>query len=185
MRHGRGFSLAELQITMFLILMVLLMLAAIGREYANVNRQSTGKELTLQAATVGLDSVARDLRSSVEVLPPLSGGGIAMRVVNPNKTDRLFANPTPPPQPDLNLNAPANLLQIRYELEGQRLMRRVLAANGALLSAVPVAEGLAGLSAEMRADRTVEIVLSVQEQKRVRRLSTVALLRPQGPGPGP
>lgn len=180
-----GFSLAEIQITMFLILMVLLMLAAIGKEYASVSRQSTGKELTLQAATVGLDSVARDLRSSVEILPPPSGGGIAMRVVNPNKTDRLFTTPTPPPQPDLNLNAPANLLQIRYQLDGPRLVRTVLSASGAVLSAVPVAEGLAGFRAEVRDDRTVEIVLSVQEQKRVRSLSTVALLRPQGPGPGP
>lgn len=183
--RSRAFSLAELQITMFLILMVLLMLAAIGREYANVSRQSTGKELTLQAATVGLDSVARDVRSSVEILPAPPGGGLALRVVNPNKTDRLFADPVPPPQPDLNLNAPANLLTIRYQLDGPRLLRRVLAPNGTQLSALPVAVGLAGFSADVRPDRTVEIVLSVQEQKRVRRVSTVALLNPQGPGPGP
>lgn len=177
-----GFSLAELQITMFLILMVLLMLAAIGREYAHVSRQSTGKELTLQAATVGLDSVARDLRSSVEILPPLDSGtiqsAVTLAVVNPNQTDRLFANPPPPPQPDLNLNATVNLLTITYYLDGPKLMRRV--AGGA---DVPIAVGLAGFTAQLRTDRTVEVVLSVQEQKRVRRLSTVVLLAPEGPGP--
>ncbi len=177
-----GFSLAELQITMFLILMVLLMLAAIGREYANVSRQSTGKELTLQAATVGLDSVARDLRSSVQILPPLDSGTIqstfTIAVVNPNKTERLFADPPPPPQPDLNLNAPANLVQITYYLDGPQLMRRV--TNG---GDVPIAVGLAGFTAQLKPDRTVEVVLSVQEQKRVRRLSTVVLLPPEGAGP--
>ena len=179
-QRKRGFSLFEALVTLTLFLIVLAVFASLGREYARVTHFSSAKEQSMQAAAVGLEGVARELRGAVSIQQPLSTGAntttLSFRIVDPNNSDRLFPATEPPKVPVLNLNAPANLLTIEYTWVAAGLQRRLLNSGGTALSSQIVADGVNGFRCQWNADNTSILAVTVQEEKLLRTLTQRVLL---------
>lgn len=177
----RGFSLFEALVTITLFLIVLAIFASLGREYSRVTHFSSAKTQSMQAANLGLEGAARELRGAVAIHQPPSPGAnttlLSFDIVNPSAPDRLFPSTAPPRTPVLNLNIPANLLTIEYSCTPGGLQRRALTTSGTVLTSQIVCDGVTGFSVQRSADKqTAVVAATVQEEHMLRVLTQQALL---------
>jgi hypothetical protein len=171
----------EVLVTLTLFLIVLAIFASLGREYSRVTHFSSAKTQSMQAANVGLEGAARELRGAVAIHQPPSPGAnttiLSFDIVNPSAADRLFPASAPPKTPVLNLNISANLLTIEYTCTTSGLQRRALTSGGTVLTSQIVADGVTGFSAQVSSDKqTALLAATVQEEHMLRVLTQPALL---------
>lgn len=180
MRRARGMSLLEVQVVTFLVMIVMGVFASLGHEYARILRFSDAKQQSLQAATTGLETMARELRSAVKISQPAAAGASApslrVQVVNPTDGSRLYPAVQPPRLPELDLNNPSHLITVEFQTAGNNLVRSVYNASNALVGKQMVAEGVNTIQCQWNANDTATLVLTVQEERIVRSLKQTVLL---------
>jgi hypothetical protein len=167
---------------MFLMLMVVVVFAALSREYSRVMRRTNNRAQTMQAAATGLELLARELRGaqaiSVPVLRGQTASALNFTVVDVNQPDRLFPapNPDPPRLPILDLNAANRMQHVDYAVADGGLRRRVANNAQLIISDQVVSEGVNGFNCTWRTDHSAELRVSVQEDNLLRTLSHRVLL---------
>lgn len=167
----RGVTLPEFLVTMFLFAFVLAMIGQLSRQFSGVFRFSAGKERTLQAASVGLETIAREVRGAIAIQ---AGSGSVLRfdVVNPTQTARLHPTVSPPPTPLVPVNQSSNLSRIEYSSDGENLIRGFRSPPNAAMVTQVVCHGVVGFSCQRLPGNAMAIALSVREDKVIRDLST-------------
>lgn len=162
-----GFSLAEMLLTLMLVLFVVGVLGELVWDYSRAVRQSKGKELTFAALQMAAERVQSEVRAALpDTLNP-GAGSLQFDRIHPMDTTRLPANPPQadpellgPPYPLLWDARPAGtLLHVTYSYNPATL---TLARNGVLL-----ASSIAGFSTAGVAGQGIQISISVQENRRV------------------
>ena len=176
----RAFSLIEALVTLALFLIVLAIFASLGREYSRVTHFSSAKQQSMQAAAVGLEGAARELRGAVAIQQPAVGANttiLRFQIVDPSFSDRLCPSSPPPKVPVLNVNAPPSLITLEYTCVAAGLQRRMLNSSSVPVSTQIVADGVSGFSAQRNADRqTAVVAITVPEEHLLRSLTQHVLL---------
>jgi hypothetical protein len=159
----RGFSLAETILVMFLFALVLYVAGQTSAQYYLVLRDSGRKDISLEAARMGLDRVACDLRQAIGVSGATRGGGPVpvVRLTQIDPLDPLRLNPggNPPETPPFPLD---QTIQVTYQGLGDRLIRTARGDQTVLVY------GIQGFSVEWVGPRRFHIELSVTEMTAVR-----------------
>lgn len=163
----RGFSLAEMLLTLMLVLFVVGVLGELVWDYSRAVRQSKGKELTFAALQMAAERVQSEVRAALPGTLNPGVGFLQFDRIHPSDVARLPANP---PQADPQLLAPpfpplwdprpaGTLLHVNYSYDPATLS---LARNGVLL-----ASSIAGFSTAGVAGQGIQISLSIQENRKV------------------
>ncbi|MEW6281115.1 MAG: hypothetical protein AB1758_21045, partial [Candidatus Eremiobacterota bacterium] len=172
----RGVTIAEALLTLVLVAMLMGITAYLMAEYGRILRFSAAKDNTWLAAQVGVQRAVGEVREAVAVLTPAAGATaneLRFRKIDPADPTWL---PTPIPSPapaTWDPYPPALLLEVCYRSDGQgTLIREVGPAGGAPVSTQAVCEGITGFRCDNPGDGTVVLILSVQEEKLVRSLTS-------------
>ena len=180
MRKNAGFSLIELQLTIALLLVFMGVFAGISNGYSKILRNTHGKQFSMQAATTGLEGIARELRGAQQIQSPAAAGGtspvLRFTVVNPANALRLAPNPAPPRTPVLILNQASNMLTIEYSCNGRALVRKVTDSASTVISNQETSDGVVGLRNDWMVNGTMTLSASVQEERALRTLVHTVLL---------
>lgn len=163
----RAFSLVETMVVMVLFGMLLGVFAGLVRTYGRVNRFVSEKDTALESLRVGLQTMRSEVAEAVAVDRPARGSTgieseLVLRRVDPQAQGRLPQDPEPDPTDFWRPHE--SLIQVRYHIDADRLMR-----NG-----LPVAQS-SGISLQ-RVGGSLELAVTTTEQTRVRRLSTLVRL---------
>jgi type II secretory pathway component PulJ len=166
----RGFSLAEVLVTMMLMFVVLDLAAIMFKEYTSVLRHERGKERFRAAAQIALDGLKLELATALSVTS--LGSDVQFTRINPSDTTRLpVLAPIPyPAASDPPWNPTTGQYTVRYWLSSETLYR----STSLSADPQPLLSGLNGFSVtDPNANRCYRISLSVNENRRVSALSTV------------
>jgi len=158
-RSGRsGFSLLEAVITLLLVSIVFGVAADLLGDACRVMSFSRAKSNSIQAVQMGLARMCGEAREAFE----LDGTGteLALLKIDPGG-DRFPAS-----APSV-WNPYAFQVRVRYFTSGGKLWREVDSANPQL-----VADGITGLSAQVRPGKSLELSLTLLEDRVVRTLTT-------------
>ena len=166
----RAFTLFEVLITVALFGLVLIIVSSLLAGYQRILRHGTGKLRSLMAAQMVLTELRDELRGATRVIEPAGSTVtlIELEKIRPEVARLPAVVPQAPPA-SWNPNLASHLLSLRYERQGDVLMRRTL--NGPNPSSLPMASGITLLQARLD-NGLYEITLEVQENERVRRLQT-------------
>lgn len=171
-----GLSLAEVLLTMSLLLVVMATLAGLAREYSQVLRFTSGKDATLEAALVALTRSADESREALVFSHPAPGNfspdsELAFERERPDQSMGLALPPDVAPVPPWDPADPTRRLSVRYYRSAQnRLVREV--DDGTVIEPQELAEGVTGFQVTRQPDGGLVIAISVQEASRVKSLST-------------
>lgn len=164
----RGFTLAEALVACGLLLSILTAMAVLVRSFSASGRASDVHASSLSGARLAMESVRRDAESATKLLEPVLGS------VNPEPTLRLQRidpevarlpedYPSSPPA-FWDPYEPTQVVEVRYSMLGQTLIREVGFQDGTLRK-TRVAENLGGFSVSSLPDETLQVrctVLSLQ-----------------------
>lgn len=180
----RAFTLVETIICLGLMGLLMSLLAMLVGDSWRVMKKVGQREHRLYAAGQAVDGIARDLRSAVAVVSPISGTPatvVEVRKVDPWADQRVWPNqrlplpiPSPPPA-SWRPHADPVMVTVRYEVAGDGLQRTTTPASG-VPEVIEVVRGLGGLSCDFTGTDTVLVSTSVTQDGQVYRLSTEALL---------
>lgn len=183
-RRPPGVSLLEALITLGLVGMLLGLCGSLLVGYFRVLKFSAAKDNSWLAAQVGIQRSVGELRETVAVITPSPGGTateLRFRKLDPGATDpdnsAWLPKPIPSPVPvAFDPYPPGLLLEVCYRSLGDgRLIREVGPAGSAPTSTESLCEGVSGFRCDSLADGSYLLVVSVQEEKLVRTLTSRAL----------
>lgn len=153
--RSRGFTLLEAVITLLLVSVVFGLAADILGDACRVMTFSRAKSNSIQAIQQGLARIAAEAREAFQI--DGTGDELVLLKVDPS-VDR-FTGPAV-------WNPYAAQLRVRYYVAGGQLLREVDGAGGQL-----VADGVSGLACAVRPGGSLEVSLSLLEDRVVRTLS--------------
>lgn len=163
----KAFTLLEAVITLLLVSVVFGVAADLLGDACRVMSFSRAKSNSTQAVQMGLARMAAEAREAFQV--DATGTELALLKVDPGG-DRF---PNPPPA---NWSPYTYQVRVRYYTQAGQLWREVDGANVQL-----VADGITGLATQIRPGKSLEISLSLLEDRVVRTLTT----RVRTPGVAP
>ena len=177
-RDGKGMSLIEIMVTLGLFLAFLAAAGGLVTKASRVLRFSEAKANSLRALTSALDRMARDVSAAQQVVSPASGTASDLRVmvVDASAQERLYPNPSPASFPIRVLNVAPFMLEIRYAVVDEKLLREAF-RGGTSLSLSRVAERVASLESTRRADGLMELKIEALEERGPRTVSTAVALQ--------
>jgi|JI10StandDraft_1071094.scaffolds.fasta_scaffold851225_1 type II secretory pathway pseudopilin PulG len=155
----RGFTLVEALGSMFVMSLLLGCIGLLMESYSSVSRRSTAKDQAVVGANLALSHLRDELSSAVTMSHPATSAPdtiLQFQRVDPNyqsatSLDRMPSPLTPPLPASFDPYDPSYLVDVRYLLQGDRLMRLVTSASG-ISSQMEVASGLAGFSGQRQAE---------------------------------
>lgn len=167
-----GLSLPELMLIMTLILVITGLMAGVARNYSETLRFGAGKARTLEVAQVALQRVASEAMSAVQFFAPSPAGQVL-------DFERIDAAAAITRLPDLSGGVPVSWnpaaagdrIRVTYRHDISGHLNREVAGETQVIG-----EGLTGFEASFNSAESLTLILSVQEAKRVRTLSTVVYL---------
>lgn len=180
---SRGLSLVETLVTLALVGLLLGLCGTLVAGYFRILKFSAAKDNTWLAAQVGMQRAVGEAREAVAVVNPGAGGtAIEMRLrkldpaaCGPGGSAWLpVAIPSPPPV-SFDPYPPPLLLEVCYRSQGGQLLRESGPAGGAPVSQESLCEGVTGFRCDALNDGSYALVLSVQEEKLVRTLTSRVL----------
>lgn len=166
----RAFTLFEVLITVALFGLVIIIVSGLLVGYQRILKHGTGKLRSLMAAQMVLAELRDEVRGATRVVEP-TGATVTfleLEKIRPEAARLPAVVPQSPPA-SWNPNLATHLLSLRYERQGDVLMRRTL--NGPNPSSLPMASGITLLQARLD-NGLIEITLEVQEHEQLRRLQT-------------
>ncbi len=152
----RGFSLIETLVTFFLVSLVLALVASIAREYGQMVRSGDRSGASQQARQLVLRTLRAELEGATRVLSPTGGPNPVLEFETYGAVAGRLPDPPDPPPPTWDPRDPTHLITVRYSLVGGELIRDVGGTQQV------VAQDLAGFSAQVLADQTLEMTLSYE-----------------------
>lgn len=174
----RGFSLLESMIAMGLVFLVLGLLAVLMREYTGVNRLTSSKQATLDGVQFALREMRNELSCALDVTEPLNTGDTAFRLeftrLNPNLGYARLPDPNtfPPYPPSWSEADPTHLLDVTYEIDGDKRLVRTVAGLPSPSRQV-VAQEIESLTISRLTKRRYDITVSFQELNRLKSYSLI------------
>lgn len=160
----RGITLAEAVVTLFLIAVVMGMLAHLLQASHQAIDYLNKKDRTTFAAQVAIGRITSEAREALEWQPG-SATNLTFRKLDP----RAVRFPEPPPT---SWDPRQPMLEVSYFLQNAQLLRTQGPPGGSVESSVVVAEGLTGFTWSRPTDQLLRLELSVQEEKKIRRLTS-------------
>ncbi|MEW6282180.1 MAG: hypothetical protein AB1758_26475 [Candidatus Eremiobacterota bacterium] len=162
MTGRRAFSLAEVVITLFLVALVFGVVAVLISKAYRVLSFQTMKQRSALAAQVALDRISAELREATAVTG--TGGRLDFRKIDKSVPGR-FDLASPPSNYPFGTE-----IAVSYRSDGRGNLVRVVGGQTQV-----VVEGVTGFACSTVGPR-LDLALSIQEQQRVRRVSTAVFL---------
>lgn len=161
--------MAEALIALFLTLVILLVSGGLIRDYSQSLRNSATQDQVLEAGLVAVSRMGREAAESVEFIRPAPGSlapdnELLFTRIDPRQEAIRLPDPLPSPASWDPLD-PAYTAEVRYYLNGDRLVREV---SGGV--AQEVGEGITGLAFTNQPDGTLLIEVSVFNGRVTRRV---------------
>ena len=176
----RGLSLVETLITFSLLLLAVGLVLNLGRMYADVTEKGSEADRALEAGQIALARIRTESQEAIRFIRPAPTGSyptggvselVFERVIStaqsrPNPADNRFPSPPyPEPTPWL-VDDPEDLVEVRYHLASNSLIRTETTISNGSQSQLLVDE-LNGFACKLLGPRTLEVVLSVQSDTAV------------------
>lgn len=156
-RRSRGFTLLEAVITLMLVSVVFGVAADILGDACRVMSFSRAKSNSTQAVQQGLTRICAEAREAFKI----DGTGIELALLKVDPTPQRFPSPAPP-----NWSPYTHQLRVRYYTSGGQLCRDVDGIKQV------VADGVTGLRCRTLPGGSLEVSLTLLEDRVVRTLTT-------------
>lgn len=165
MRARRGFSLLEVLVSMGLFLMIIGLVAALMRGYAQITNASDSHEASLEAARLAVDSLRNDIEAAVVLQDPAFASvtpqaRLSLLRIDAEQVRLPLVMPDPAPA-DWDPYDPATTVEVVYEVEGETLWRTSSWDDGTARR-TRIGHGLPGFSVSSLADESIVISLTTK-----------------------
>lgn len=165
MKTRRGFSLLEVLVSMGLFLMIIGLVAALMRGYAQVTNASDSHEASLEAARLAVESLRSDIEAAVVLHDPVFGSvtpqdRLSLLRVDAEQVRLPLEMPDPEP-PDWDPYDPATTVEVVYEINGDSLWRSAGWEDGTVRR-TRIGHGVPGFSVSSLADESILISLTTK-----------------------
>ncbi|MCA9778762.1 MAG: type II secretion system protein [Candidatus Eremiobacteraeota bacterium] len=179
LRRSTGFTLLETLVSIGMIAMVMAFTGLLFHRSFQVLRLLDEKERTRQAARMGLDRIAGELREAIDIRDASSA--VEFEKIDPTAT--IVEPPKPPEEVPDDYEPPAYgpaqaypdsaRLIVRYETINENLIRTVKKKNGGAAVSQVVVAGVNSFTCEEAEDNVGEIIVTVAVVDN-RRIKTVS-----------
>lgn len=165
-----GFTIFETLLTLLLLQVVLAVLGGLLWEYSRISQDSEQSDLALGAQSTLLQ-ICAEVRESIQIDP--APPELKLVRLDPAKNslsvkagDRLpYPAPDPDPLASWNVQQAIDLINVRYYIDQDQLMRQVSDATTTVQ--IPVSQGITGLSASWLANGNLQVDLSVRIETQI------------------
>lgn len=162
---NRGFSLLEVLVSMGLFLMIIGLVAALMRGYANITNASERHEASLEAARLAIESARNDIEAAVVLQEPSFGSGtpddrLSLLRVDAEQVRLPLEMPDPAPA-NWDPYDPATTVEVVYEIDAENLWRTSSWQDGTVCR-TRIGHGMTGFSASSLPDETIVLNLTTE-----------------------
>ena len=164
--------MAEALIALFLTLVILLVSGGLIRDYSQSLRNTASQDQVLEAGLVAVSRMGQEATESLEFVRPAPGSlapdsELVFTRIDPRQEAARLPDPVPTPATWDPID-PAYTVEVRYYLNGDRLVREVTGGGDPV--AQEIGDGVTGLALTNQPDGTLLVEVSVFNGRVTRRI---------------